>query len=61
MPNESAGALQALLTAISSGETWLQAAAIAAALLSALLASHRLNLSRPRRAALIGARGAVRG
>ncbi len=58
MPNESAGALQALLTAITSGETWLQAAAIGAALMSALLASHRLNLSRPQRAALIGARGA---
>jgi small-conductance mechanosensitive channel len=58
MPNESAGALQALLTAISSGETWLQAAAIGVAVLSALLASHRLNLSRPQRAALIGGRGA---
>jgi small-conductance mechanosensitive channel len=58
MPNASAGALQALLTAISSGETWLQAAAVGAAVLSALLASHRLNLWRPQHAALMRARGA---
>jgi small-conductance mechanosensitive channel len=58
MPNASAGALQALLTAISSGETWLQAVAVGAALLSALLASHRLNLWRPQHAALMRARGA---
>ena len=58
MPNASAGALQALLTALSSGETWLQAAAVGAAVLSALLASHRLNLWRPQHAALMRARGA---
>jgi small-conductance mechanosensitive channel len=58
MPNESAGALQALLTAISSGETWLQAAAVGAALLSALLASHRLGLWRRQHASSISARGA---
>jgi len=58
MANDSAGALQALLTAISSAENWLQAAAVGAALLSALLASHRLNLWRPQHAALMRARGA---
>jgi small-conductance mechanosensitive channel len=58
MPNESAGALQALLTAISSGETWLQAGVIGAAVLSALLATHRLNLWRPDHATLSRTRGA---
>jgi small-conductance mechanosensitive channel len=56
--SSSDGALRALLTAVSSGETWLQAAAIGAALLSALLASHRLQLWRPRFAARMPARGA---
>jgi small-conductance mechanosensitive channel len=58
MPNESAGALQALLTTISSGETWLQAAALGAALLSALLSSHRLVLWRRQHASSMPARGA---
>ena len=58
MPNESAGALQALLTTISSAETWLQAAAIGAAVLSALLATHQLNIWRRQHAASIPARGA---
>jgi hypothetical protein len=58
MPNESAGALQALLTALASAETWLQAAAIGAALLSALLASHRLNLWRRQHPSSMPGRGA---
>jgi small-conductance mechanosensitive channel len=56
--SSSDGALRALLTTVSSGETWLQAAAIGVALLCALLASHRLRLWQPQPAANKPARGA---
>ncbi len=56
--SSSDGALSALVTAVSSGETWLQAGVVGIAVLSALLASHRLHAWHPRRAATMPARGA---
>jgi small-conductance mechanosensitive channel len=56
--SSSDGALRALLTAVSSGETWLQAGVVGIAALSALFASHRLRAWQPRRAATMPPRGA---
>jgi small-conductance mechanosensitive channel len=47
--SDRAGALRAFLATATSGETLLQVAAISVALLTAMLAAHRLRLWRPQR------------